>query len=283
VSAIPQRIGIIGGGNMGEAFIGALLNTGLARPDKIQVTDIRQERCRELASAYGIAAGQDNRRLFLESDIVIIAIKPQQIESLLEVIAPRNSGDLTRRKLVISIAAGVRLHTFEQYLYARLDESEAAMLPIVRVMPNTPALVLAGMSGMSPNAHATEADRKTATLLLEAMGMVLEFEEPDLDAVTALSGSGPAYVFYLAEAMIQGGVAAGLAKEHARTLALQTLHGAVLLLRESGEAPDSLRRKVTSPGGTTEAALEVMETNAVKTHIVSAIVAAAKRAEELSR
>jgi pyrroline-5-carboxylate reductase len=267
---------------MGEAFIGALINTGLARPDQIRVTDIRTERCGELESTYGIAAGQDNRALFLESDIIIIAVKPQQAESLLQEIAPAGPEVVPGRKLVISIAAGVRIHTFETHLYAALDEDTAARLPVIRVMPNTPALVLAGMSGMSPNAHANEDDRAKARRLLEAMGKVLEFNEADLDAVTALSGSGPAYVFYLAESMIQGGVAAGLNEEHARILALQTLHGAVRLLNESGDSPESLRRKVTSPGGTTEAALGVMESNAVKGHIVSAIVAAARRAEELS-
>ena len=282
MTGISERIGIIGGGNMGEAFIGALINTSLARPDQIRVTDIRTDRCRELESTYGIAAGQDNRLLFLESDIIIIAVKPQQAEDLLREIAPRGPEEVGDRKLVISIAAGVRILTFETHLYAALDTDTAARLPVIRVMPNTPALVLAGMSGMSPNAHANESDLNKARRLLEAMGKVLEFEEADLDAVTALSGSGPAYVFYLAESMIQGGVAAGLSEEHARILALQTLHGAIRLLNDSGESPESLRQKVTSPGGTTEAALGVMESNAVKPHIVSAIVAAAKRAEELS-
>jgi pyrroline-5-carboxylate reductase len=190
---------------------------------------------------------------------------------------------MAARKLFISIAAGIPIRKMEALLYAPLDEGMRKKLPIIRVMPNTPALVLAGMSGMSANANATPEDLETTRTILGALGKVMEFKEADLDAVTALSGSGPAYVFYFIESMIAGGLAAGLEPDASETLTLQTLEGALKLLRERKEPPEDLRRKVTSPGGTTEAALKVMESHQVKQNIVAAIVAAARRSQELSR
>ena len=280
---IQHDIGIIGGGNMGEAFIGAIINTGLAPAARIRVTDISERRLSLLAETYGVHAETDNRALFAASGIVIIAVKPQVMSVLLAELSPAAAAAPAVRKLIISIAAGIRLETFEHYLYAHLSVDAQQQLPIVRVMPNTPALVLAGMSGMSPNRMTTEADLALTRRLLESMGKVIQFDEADLDAVTAVSGSGPAYVFYLAEAMIQGGIQSGLSAENAAALTLQTLKGAVRLMEHEGLPPQTLRARVTSPGGTTAAAVAHMDAHRVKDRIAEAIVAATRRADELSR
>ena len=278
-----QSIGLIGGGNMGEAIIGALLHSRIFSREKIMVTDASEARRKHLSETYGVTIAGDNARLFAECDIVILAVKPQQMTDVLGEITRSSRYGEGGRTLVISIAAGFPIRKIESLLYAPLTEAKAREMPIIRVMPNTPALVLAGMSGMSPNRHALEADIQAAMEILGAMGRVIVFEEEKLDAVTALSGSGPAYVFYLIEAMTRAGVEAGLDPSDAAVLTLQTLDGAVKLILERKEPPESLRRKVTSPGGTTEAAIQVLEQNNVRRHIIDAILAAARRAEELSR
>lgn len=276
------RIGFIGGGNMGEAFVGALISAGRYTPDAVGVSDVSTERLRTLEATYGITPMTDNPRLFDQSDVVVLAVKPQQMAAVLKEIVDRPGYGVSEPRLVMSIAAGIRLRTIEGILYPPLDEAAQARLPVIRVMPNTPALVLSGMSVMSPNRHATDADRTTARTLLEATGEVMELPEDQLDAVTGVSGSGPAYVFYLIEAMTEGGVQAGLDPADAVALTLQTVKGAVRLMEARGEAPDALRRKVTSPGGTTEAALSVLSEHRVGEHIAAAVVAAARRATELS-
>lgn len=275
-----NSVGFMGGGNMGEAMIGALARTGRFAPDQIFVSDASPDRLGFLRETYGVSTTSENSDVFRNADVLVLAVKPQQMATVLSGIAKT---PLARRKLVISIAAGFPISRMEDILYAERPETERQHLPIVRVMPNTPSLVGAGMSGMSPNRHATPTDISTAEDILSAMGRVRVFQEADLDAVTGVSGSGPAYVFYLAEAMAEGGVAAGLAPDAAAELALATIEGAARLMRERNEPPAELRRKVTSPGGTTQAALDHMEANLVRRHIADAIVAAARRAAELSR
>lgn len=278
-----QSIGFIGAGNMGEAILGALIRSGIFAPEKICVSDISEDRLEWMKNTYGVGTLTDNSRLFRESDIVVLAIKPQQMDTVLTEIVDGEGYGVADRKLVISIAAGVRMEKIEARLYGPLDSRQREALPLIRVMPNTPALVQAGISGMSPNRHAAEADIETARTLLEATGKVITFDEASLDAVTGLSGSGPAYVFYLIEAMTDGGIRAGLSPEDAAAMTVSTVGGAVKLLMDKGESPESLRKKVTSPGGTTEAALKVLDSNQVRRHIADAVVAAAERAEELSR
>jgi pyrroline-5-carboxylate reductase len=278
-----QKIGFLGGGNMGEAIAGALIHSKIFDRENILVTDAVDDRLEYMAATYGVMTARDNVRLFSECDIVVLAVKPQQMTDVLETVTRSSGYGTWGRTLVISIAAGFPLRKIEALLYRPLDEAGAQALPIIRVMPNTPALVLAGMSGMSPNRHAGEAEIAAAKKILGAMGRVIVFPEEQLDAVTALSGSGPAYVFYLIEAMAQAGVAAGLDPSDASALTLGTLDGAVRLIQASKESPETLRKKVTSPGGTTEAAVNVLDTNNVRRHIVDAILAAARRAEELSR
>lgn len=283
MTKIEKKIGVLGAGNMGEAFVGALVRSKVSEPAMIGISDVRKERLDFMHATYGVLPFTDNFKLFNDCAVVILAVKPQQTEEVLQQIAGHSGYGTAARKLFISIAAGIPIRKMEELLYTPLDEGMRKKLPIVRVMPNTPALVLAGMSGMSANVNATPEDLETTRTILGALGKVMAFKEADLDAVTALSGSGPAYVFYFIESMIAGGLAAGLEPHAAETLTLQTLKGALKLLRERKEPPEALRRKVTSPGGTTEAALKVMENHQVKENIVAAIVAAVRRSKELSR
>jgi pyrroline-5-carboxylate reductase len=280
---MKQKIGFIGAGNMAEAIIGAVVRSALVLPQNICASDIRGERLDYLKATYGITISRDNARLFSISDIIFLAVKPQQMEQVLSGITTTPSYDVPDSKLVISIAAGVKIKKIESTLYASLTPEARSRLAIIRVMPNTPALVLKGMAGMSPNTNTSGEDLANARSILESMGKVIEFAEEDLDAVTALSGSGPAYVFFLAELMISAGIKLGLTPENAKMLAITTLEGAVALMTQGGESPESLRAKVTSPGGTTEAAIKWMTDNRVQTHVVDAIIAAANRSRELSR
>jgi len=282
LTKIEKKIGVLGAGNMGEAFVGALVRSKVSEPGRIGISDVRKDRLDFMHATYGILTYRDNFKLFDDCAVVILAVKPQQTEEVLRQIAGHAGYGMGVRKLFVSIAAGIPIRKIEKLLYAPLGEDMRKKLPIIRVMPNTPALVLAGMSGMSANANVTPEDLETTRTILGALGKVMAFKEADLDAVTALSGSGPAYVFYFIESLIAGGLAAGLEPQAAETLTLQTVKGALKLLRERKEPPEELRRKVTSPGGTTEAALKVMESNGVKQNIVAAIVAAANRSKELS-
>ncbi|OQX09897.1 MAG: pyrroline-5-carboxylate reductase [Desulfobacteraceae bacterium IS3] len=277
-----KKIGFIGAGNMGEAFAGALIRTEIVSPTMICMSDVSTDRLDMMAKTYGINVTSDNFALFSDCDIAVLAVKPQQMTPVLSEIAGHKDYTVRDRKLVISIAAGFPIRKIENILYPQLNEQQREKLPIIRVMPNTPALVLSGMSGMSPNRHADADDIRITRTLLEAMGKVIEFEEEKLDAVTALSGSGPAYIFYMIEAMTEAGIQTGLGPDDAAIMTIATMEGAIRLLKERNESPASLRRKVTSPGGTTEAALKVMENNKFKQCIIDAVAAAARRSKELS-
>jgi pyrroline-5-carboxylate reductase len=280
---MQQSIGIIGAGNMGEAFVGAVITSKLFAPSEVEVSDINSQRLKFMETTYGIRTTSDNKALFNRSDIVILAVKPQQMSEILYQIVPEDESGPVSKKLVISIAAGIRIEKIETILYAALPMEKKNLLPIIRVMPNTPALVLKGVSGLSANRYASPEDVQTARRILTAMGTVVTFEESDLDAVTALSGSGPAYVFFLAESMIGAGIELGLTPENARDLTIGTLRGAVAMMETGSEPPENLRRKVTSPGGTTEAAFKVLDKNNVKQVIIDAVTAAAQRSRQLSR
>ncbi len=279
---LNRRLGIIGGGNMGEAFAGAMIETGMFEAESITVSDVAAGRIERLKDKYGVNVAQDNFEVFDSSQIVVLAVKPQAMVQVLTDIANSDGYDAKERKVVVSIAAGVPMEKIEKLLYSRLDEQAKSNMPIIRVMPNTPALVLEGMSGMSANRYATADEIETTRSILEAVGKVIVFEEKRLDAVTAVSGSGPAYVFLLIESMIEAATEVELEPEDARKMILQTIKGAVKLMEASGESAAELRKKVTSPGGTTEAALKVFEKRGFKQAVVDAISAATKRAAELS-
>jgi pyrroline-5-carboxylate reductase len=282
MKAFKLKTGFIGAGNMTEAMIGAVIRSNIFAPEHIFASDVIQERLDMLSDVYKISTINDNFKLFLTCDIIIVAVKPQQISHVLAAISEQIDHRLLKRKLFISIAAGYPIKKIEDVLYQSLEVHSRKMMPIIRVMPNTPALVLAGMCGMAANQYANKEDITIARTILEATGKVIEFSEDKLDAVTALSGSGPAYVFYLAEAMIEGGVKAGLDPDKAYVLAIETLKGAAALLSSQNESPELLRKKVTSPGGTTEAAIKVLDDGRVKHNIVDAISAAAQRSKELA-
>lgn len=282
MTRLDKKIGFIGGGNMGEAMINGLIKSGLSEPGAIWVSDVRKARLGFLNERYGIHTTLENEVVFENVDILILAVKPQHMGEVLKGLASGFPQTIKGVKLVISIAAGIPIKKIEQHLYEPLDVNSKGLLPIVRVMPNTPALVLAGMAAMAGNEFAGKADMADAGLILEAVGQVIELQEEDLDAVTAVSGSGPAYIFYVIESMVEAASELGLRPSHALQLTLETTKGAVRLLEETGEAPASLRKKVTSKGGTTEAALNVLTRHQVKEHFVEAIRAAAKRSRELA-
>ena len=282
MSELNGNTGFIGAGNMAEAIISGLLRSGLSRPEHLLASDVSESRRGYMAEKFGIETIEDNISVFARSDLILLAVKPQHMDGVLEAIANNPAYTVSRRKIVVSIAAGVPIRKIEGRLYPPLDEKTRSRLPVIRVMPNTPALVRAGMAGMAGNEHAKKEDMGRVRTILSAIGKVIEFRESDLDAVTALSGSGPAYLFYLVESLVAAGLSMGLAEADSLRLTLETIKGSVKLMEKTGEPADLLRRKVTSPGGTTEAAFKVLEAHGVKEAVVEALHAAANRSGELS-
>jgi pyrroline-5-carboxylate reductase len=272
-NALPPsvRIALIGGGNMGGALAAGLIASGRVRPGQVFVSDVRPEILRSLKKKLGVRVGADNREAVQNSRVAVFCVKPQQMADLIKEL----KGRLTARSLVISIAAGIKTDFIEQGL--------GNAVPVVRVMPNTPALLRAGALVYCLGRSVKKADEALARKILSSVGLVWKTAENRLDAVTALSGSGPAYVFYLAECLARAGARMGLDAGLAEALARQTLYGAGLMLRQSAEAPALLRQRVTSPGGTTEAAVKVLESSGVKKIFERALSAACRRSFELSK
>lgn len=280
---LDAPIGFIGAGNMAEAMIGALIGSRTVDSANVMACDINAERLETLKRSYNIRITSDAGQLFESSHVVILAVKPQVMNQVLENLASLPVfRDINERKLMISIAAGITISRLETFLYGSLDETARGNLPIVRVMPNTPSLVLTGMAGFCLNQVADQHDALTTQIILESMGRALSVPEEHMDAVTAMSGSGPAYFFYMIEAMVEKGIGMGLSQADALTLSVQTMKGAAQLLEKTNEAPEQLRKKVTSPGGTTEAALRSLEMSGFKSMIGQALEKAATRSKELS-
>lgn len=278
-----QKIGFIGAGNMAEAMIGAILRTGVRQPKDIMISDVNTGRRNEITGKFNVDAAASNSEVAEACGIIILAVKPQVMDEMLSELSGEGCFEgMSRRRLFISIAAGIRLSRLEKIIYAGRTEEEKAAMPVIRVMPNTPALVGAGVSGVCANTHTVEKDIEQATELLSSMGEVFVFDEDKMDAVTAVSGSGPAYGFYLLEAMTEAGHKLGLTRAEALKLAQGAVSGALALIRHEMEDPEILRSKVTSPGGTTEAAISRLENNHVKDLVVEAVLAAARRSRELS-
>ena len=263
-----MKLAFIGGGNMATAMLGGLIKQGWPRED-LAVIDIAAEARERIAGEMGVRTHADLREGVVGADCVVFAVKPQQLRASAAALAPVLAG-----RLVLTIAAGIRSDDLARWLGGHER--------IVRVMPNTPALVLAGMSGLYARAGASAADRQAAERILRAAGDTLWLDsEEQIDAVTAVSGSGPAYVFYFIESLQEAAAALGLPHAAARRLALQTFAGAVKLAAESDEPPATLRERVTSKGGTTERALAVLEARGVKDSIKEAVAAAERRSREL--
>lgn len=279
---MDEKIGFIGAGAMGASMAEAILNAGLFTPDRMMAADIDRERLFSLEKKLGIQTAPDARTLFSLCRVVVLAVKPQVLDGVLRDIASAKDYEIKDEKLALSIAAGAVLSRIEHILYAPLDDRARSRLPIVRAMPNTPALVSRGMSGMCANRHATAAHREKARAILESMGRCLEFDEKDMDAVTAVSGSGPAYVFYMADAMIRAGADIGLDPGAAAGLTIQTFRGAAALMEKTGEPPRTLMARVMSPGGTTEAAVKELDRAGVDEKMGRAVRAAFERSRELA-
>jgi len=262
------RIAILGGGVMGETLLTTALSAGCS-PDDIVVAEKDPARGQSLEATYGVKVTSVNAAV-RGADTVLIVVKPQDVADLLPVVAD----SLQPGAVIASFAAGVRTGQIEAAL--------PAGTPVIRIMPNTPAVVGEGMFGASPGAACSDHHLTAMADLLSAGGKFVVVEEKLQDALTAVSGSGPAYVFYLAEAMIAGGVQAGLDEATARELTTQTIFGAAKLLSESGEEAAELRRRVTSPNGTTAAAIAAFDSRDVQGAIAEGVMAAAQRSAELS-
>lgn len=270
VKLAVQKVVFIGAGNMAEALVRGLTTSGTCSPSAMTVTDVRSERLSYFERSLGVRSAASNREAVRGADIVVLAIKPQVMGEVLSELR----GVLEPKTLVISIAAGVPT--------VRIEAALGAGVRVVRVMPNTPALVRAGVSALCLGRWAGEADLQAAEVLMGAAGITVRVPERDMDAVTAISGSGPAYVFYLMEALAQAAQDLQLEPDIARRLIGATVEGAAKLLNETGLDPATLRERVTSKGGTTEAALRVLEDRRVREALVEAVRAAWQRAAELS-
>jgi len=265
-----DNIGFIGGGNMAEALIKGLIGRGVA-PQTIWVADPSEVRQTLMRDAYGVQVTADNASVAKLCSRLVLAIKPQMVG----VVVPALAGEFTPEHLLISILAGTSS--------AKLEALLGGSARVIRVMPNTPALVGAGASALAAGSHASAADMAFASGLFEAVGSVQQVAEAQMDAVTGLSGSGPAYIFTVIEALTAGGVREGLAPQVALALATQTVLGSARLVAETGEQPADLRAKVCSPGGTTLAGLTALDDGHFRDILMEAVSRATRRSEELGK
>ena len=266
-----HRLGFIGAGNMARSLAGGLLKNGWA-PDQLALSDPDTNQRRGVEQALGLRTFADNRELAAGAEVLVLAIKPQALKPVAEELAATVQ---KTRPLVVSVAAGIRIDDIDRWL--------GGGLPIVRVMPNTAALIGSGASGLYANARVSTAQRDAAETILRAVGVTIWVEREDLiDTVTAVSGSGPAYFFLVMEALEKAAIRHGLDARAARLLTLETAYGAAKMALEGGEEPAQLRRRVTSPGGTTEQAVRALEAGGIERLFDEAVAAAIRRAQELA-
>lgn len=267
---IDKKIGFIGGGAMAEAILSGAVNKGAVAAENIFVSDHKEGRCRFLRDTYGVHACVGADGFIGDMDIVLLAVKPQGAASAMAEIQGRLKSDA----VLVSIVAGLTMDTIREYF---------PMQKLIRVMPNTPLAVGGGMSAYALNSNTCADDAEDVRVILTACGKAVEVKEYMLDAVTGLSGSGPAYAFLLIDAMSDGGVAAGLPRVTATLLAAQTMYGAAKMVLDSGKHPDVLRDEVTSPAGTTIAGVRVLEQQGVRGAMIDAVLAAAGRSAQLGK
>ncbi len=263
------KVGIIGAGNMGEAILKGIVEKTDIKPEEVIISDINSERLNVLVEKYGVAGTEDNRRLVNLSKIIFLVVKPKDLENTLKPLKEYFKED----KILVSVLAGVKIKRIKQII----DKT-----PVVRIMPNTPALIGEGAIGITFDKLIRNEDKNYLLNILSSVGLVLEFEESLMDAVTGLSGSGPAYVFNFIDSLAQGGVKVGLSYNDALNLAVQTVIGAAKMVKELGEHPSVLRDKVTSPAGTTIYGLHALEKGSFKNTVINAVEEATKRSKELS-
>jgi len=264
-----KKIGVIGTGNMGEALVSGLVGSRSSAPENIICSDIRKDKLKSIKEAYGVVTTTNNREVAKASEIVIYSVKPQIMASILK----ETASCLDMSKLVISIAAGVPLAAIEACLNKELR--------VVRVMPNIPASVKEGAAAIAAGKHALKNDLRLAKAIFDSVGKSVILEEDLMDAITGLSGSGPAYIFLIIDALADAGVKMGLSREDALFLSAQTVLGAAKLLMETKEHPGRLKDRVTSPGGTAIAALHTLEAGGLRTTLINAVEVATKRSKEL--
>jgi pyrroline-5-carboxylate reductase len=268
--AAGPRVGFLGAGRMATALGRAWVAAGLTAPDRVLASD-PVAAAREAFAADGLRAVADNCTVVSESDLIVLAVKPQHMKGLLEEIRPH----LAARHLLVSLAAGITLR--------QLVEGVGPGRRLIRVMPNTPCLVGASASAYCPGESATAEDAALVERLLKAVGLAVRLPESQLDAVTGLSGSGPAFVYVMIEALSDGGVRMGLPRDAATALAAQTVLGAAKMVLETGQHPGPLKDSVASPGGTTIAGLHALERGGVRAALMDAVEAATRRATELGK
>jgi pyrroline-5-carboxylate reductase len=270
VALADRHLGFLGGGNMGEALVRGLTKTGTVPADHVLMSDVRADRLEELKRRYGVVVTTDNLKVVRRADVVILAVKPQILGEVLDEIAPATPG-----KLLISVAAGVATTEIRRHLPPGTR--------LIRVMPNTPALVLEGATAIARAAGLEPGDLDTARAIFEAVGRIVVLDEGMMDAVTGLSGSGPAYIALVVEALADGGVRVGLDRQTAMTLAMQTVLGSARLLIDTGMHPGQLKDMVSSPGGTTIAGIHTLESGGLRRTLIDAVERATQRSRELGQ
>lgn len=265
-----KKIGFIGSGAIAEALIGGIIKARLIAPEQITTNDISQSRLDYMHSKLGVQTTLDIEKIVKGVNILFLTVKPQVVQSVLDVIAPF----ISRATLVVSVVAGVTTKVLQEKLPS---------IPIVRVMPNTPVAVGEGMSVIALGEYAGEENGNLVLTIFSSAGKAIKMDESAMDAVTGLSGSGPGYAFVLIDALADAGVLVGLSRQNAIVMAAQTLLGAAKMVLETGEHPAALRDKVTSPGGTTIAGVYALEQRGVRVALMDAVQAATKRSQEMGK
>jgi pyrroline-5-carboxylate reductase len=267
---MTKKIGFIGAGNMAEAIMKGVIGAGLYAADEIIASEVYEPRRKYIADTLGVDVREDNRAIAESTKFIVLSVKPQQIGEVMTSI----KGSLTKDHLIMSIAAGITISKLESYVPA---------CKVVRVMPNQPCMVLASASAFSRGTHATSNDCAAVESVLKAVGVSYEVKEDLLDAVTGLSGSGPAYAYMIIEALADGGVLMGLPRDVSTKLAAQTLLGAAKMVLETGEHPEKMKGIVCSPGGTSIQAVRVLEECGLRSALINAVEASAMRSKELGK
>lgn len=273
LSLLQDRVlGLLGAGNMAEALVRGVLNSSAIQAKNIIASDVSAERRTYFTNNMGVEATEDNAKVAQRADLIVLCVKPQQVDDVLRSIA---AAVTPKKHLLASICAGVPT--------SRIEKNLPAGARVVRVMPNTPMLVGLGASCLSAGSSATSADLSVVEALFSSASLTMRVEEKMMDAVTGLSGSGPAYLFYLVEAMVDAGIAEGFTRDQATVLASRTVLGAAKMLEDTKLPPEELRKRVTSPNGTTQAAVERMDADGIKAKITAAVRRAAERSRELGK
>jgi len=270
-----KKIGFIGAGNMAAAVIKGLLNAAFLEAKALMISDVMPERRDSLHAQFKVKATPDNREVVRKCEVLVLAVKPQNMQDVCLEIQDL----VTEKKLVISVAAGVTIDTIEGFLQI----GKKKKISVVRTMPNTPAVVQAGVTALAAGRHVTKSDLQVAHRIFEAIGKTVDVAEHHLDAVTGLSGSGPAYIFTIIEALSDAGVKVGLTREVADVLSIQTVLGSARLALESGLHPGELKNMVTSPGGTTIYGIHALEAGGIRAALIAAVEQATLRSRELGQ